>query len=74
MTQEEIIDQEASKQIEEIKLFRKRFLANSQQKLAEYLDVADKDELKFIESCLRSAYIQGAIDALKPKKPSNEIQ
>jgi hypothetical protein len=58
MTQEEI-HQEASKQIEEIKLVF--------PKLQEY-------ELKFIESCLRSAYIQGAIDALNPKKPSNEIQ
>jgi len=44
--------QEASKQIEEIKLVF--------PKLQEY-------ELKFIESCLRSAYIQGAIDALNNK-------
>ena len=57
MTQEQI-HQEASKQIEEIKL--------EFPKLQEY-------ELKFIESCLRSAYIQGAIDALNPKKQTNEI-
>lgn len=51
MTLEEI-HQEASKQIEEIK----RVYPN-----------LGENELKFIESCLRSAYIQGAIDALNPK-------
>jgi hypothetical protein len=55
MTQEEV-HQEASKQIEEIKLVF--------PKLQEY-------ELKFIESCLRSAYIQGAIDALNNKNQPN---
>ena len=58
MTQEEI-HQEASKQIEEIKLFSPKL---------------QKHELKFIESCLRSAYIQGAIDALNNKNDLRLLQ
>lgn len=59
MTLEEQIHQEASKQIEEIKSVFPRLQEN---------------ELKFIHICLRSAYTKGAMDALNPKKPTNEIQ
>ena len=59
MTLEEQIHQEANKQIEEIKSVFPRLQEN---------------ELKFIHICLRSAYTKGAMDALNPKKPTNEIQ
>jgi hypothetical protein len=53
MTLEEQIHQEANNQIEEIK------------SVFPYLR---ENELKFITSCLGSAYIKGAIDALDKKK------
>jgi hypothetical protein len=53
MTLEEQIHQEANNQIEEIK------------SVFPYLR---ENELKFITSCLRSAYIKGAMDALDNKK------
>jgi hypothetical protein len=56
MTLEEQIHQEANNQIEEIK------------SVFPYLR---ENELKFITSCLRSAYIKGAMDALNNKNQPN---